>query len=358
MSGWSFVFVVAIALVGYLTLIAQRSSPSHRQLPPIIPAQAGLKSEVVRFRARDEVLTIGAWYMPAPGAAQAVIIAYDSRECRNLEFVTNALDLAAHLHQYGLTVLILDMRDPSERGATRIAYGSRERRDLLGAVDWLLAHGYVPGTIGVLGVSIGAVAGIDAANREQAIGALIVARACAAVLPKMRMRLRRFSTLLPYVLPDRRLLTGNYPGHQRLAELLDVIDRRPVLIMHAKGDQFVPAEHARALVRADDAELWVADCVTQLDDLGTNSPACHQHVTRFFCCALAGRHTPHVGDASTGDADRNTRSATDTPHRRLPPNCKDSVNRHYRTAMVSHKGACIDEFHHRKIDCRAGSRFY
>jgi hypothetical protein len=42
----------------------------------------------------------------------------------------------------------------------------------------------------------------------------------------------------------------------------------------------------------------------------------------------------------------------------LLPNCKNPVNRHYRTAMVSHKGACIDEFHHRKIGCRAGSRFY
>src|SRR6185503_9494707 len=105
-----------------------------------------------------------------------------------------------------------------ERGTTRITYGSRERRDLLGAVDWLLAHGYVPGTIGVLGVSIGAVAGIDAANREPAIGAL-------------------------------------------------------------------------------------------MDGFGTNSHAYHQYITRFFCCALAGRHTPHVGDSSTGDADRNTRSA-------------------------------------------------
>src|SRR4051812_34992307 len=133
MPGWFFVAVVAIALIGCLTLIAQRSSPPRRQLPPIIPAQAGLSFEVVRFRARGEVLTIGAWYMPAPEAAQAVIIAYDSCECRDHELGTNALDLAAHLHRNGLTVLILDMRDPSERGATRIAYGSREQRDLLGA---------------------------------------------------------------------------------------------------------------------------------------------------------------------------------------------------------------------------------
>jgi hypothetical protein len=40
--------------------------------------------------------------------------------------------------------------------------------------------------------------------------------------------------------------------------------------VHAKGDQLVPEEHSRVLVRADDAELWVADCVTQLNGFGTN----------------------------------------------------------------------------------------
>jgi hypothetical protein len=291
----------------------QPSQAFSRRRPPIDPTQAGLASEIVRFRARDEVLTIGAWHLPAPGAAQAVIIAYDSRECREPEFAVNTLELAAHLRRNGVTVLMLDLRDTSERGATRISYGGRERRDLLGAVDWLLEQGYARGTIGVLGVSIGAIAGTSAANREQAIGALIVESACSAVPPMMRTRFWRFSTLVPYVLPDGRLLTGNYPVHQRRTVLLDVIDRRPVLIMHAEGNQFVPVERSRALVGVDGAELWIADYACQLGDFGTNQQGYYQQVIRFFCRALAGRHTPHGQDTSPDDADRDTRSARDTP---------------------------------------------
>ncbi|HJZ50344.1 MAG TPA: prolyl oligopeptidase family serine peptidase [Roseiflexaceae bacterium] len=280
MLSWFLLSGVALALVGYMTRTAQRLSWPRRQPPPILPAQAGLTSEVVRFRARGEVLTIAAWHIPAPGAAQAVIIAYDGGEWQGHAFAINARDLAAHLIRTGVTVLMLDLRDPSERGTTRLTYGSRERRDLLGAVDWLLEQGYAPGSIGVLGASIGAVAAIDAANRERAIGALMIDSACANVLAMMPRHFRSLSKLPLCFLPDGRLLKDQ--ARQRPAELLRVIDRRPVLIIHAKGDQFVPVERSRALAHAGDRELWVADCANHLGAFGANLQACHQQVTWFF----------------------------------------------------------------------------
>ena len=186
MVSWFLLAGVAFTLVGYMTRTAQRLAPLRRRRPPIDPAQLGPTPEVVRFRARGEVLTIAAWHLPAPGAVQAVIIAYDGGTWQGHRFAVHALGLAAHLRRNSFTVLMLNLRDPSERGTTRVTYGSRERRDLLGAVDWLLARGYALSTIGVIGASMGAVAGIGAANQELATGALIIDSACADVLTMIR----------------------------------------------------------------------------------------------------------------------------------------------------------------------------
>lgn len=149
MVNWFLLSSIVIALVGYMTWTGQRLAPLRRRRPPIDLAQLSFTPEVVKFRARGEVLTIAAWHFPAPGAAQAVVIAYDSGTWRGRRFAASAPGLATDLIRNGFTVLMLDLRDPSERSATRVSYASRERRDLLGAVDWLLERGYSPDGIGV-----------------------------------------------------------------------------------------------------------------------------------------------------------------------------------------------------------------
>lgn len=250
------------------------------------PATVGLAYEDVRIRARDEALNIAAWHIPAPEATRAVIIAHGIGGSRGREFTGSSFALVERLVSDGFSVLMLDLRGHGESDAARMTYGIRERRDVLGAVDWLLARGYAPGTIGVFGLSMGGVAGIGAAHEEPAIGALVVDSACADFLAMMRIHFRRSSKLplafLPGALLVAWVLTGENLARLRPAALLRRIARRPVLIIHADGDRLVPVNHGQALAQAGDAELWITRSARHLGSYGADPHAYIRRVTQFF----------------------------------------------------------------------------
>jgi alpha-beta hydrolase superfamily lysophospholipase len=294
--GWVILSGMATGLISYTAVAAvaaQRLTKPQRRLPLFEPAQAGFEYQDIRFPARGEALNIAAWYIPAQSATRAVIIAHGIGGCRGREYTISSLELVNHLVAEGFSVLMIDLRGHGASDAARMTYGIRERYDVLGAVDWLLVRGDPAGAIGVLGLSMGGVAGIGAASIEPAIGALLVDSACADFLAMMQAHFRRFSKLPLYFLPGAlaiaRLLTGENLARLRPADLLRAIDRRPTLIIHAKGDRLVPLEHARALAHAGDAELWVVRSAIHLGSFGAQPQAYSQRVVQFFDQALAGQ---------------------------------------------------------------------
>ena len=70
-------------------------------------------------------------------------------------------------------MLMIDLRGHGQSGRARFGFGRTERLDVRGAVDWLVARGFRPGRIGVLGISMGAATGIGAASEDDRIGALV-----------------------------------------------------------------------------------------------------------------------------------------------------------------------------------------
>jgi dipeptidyl aminopeptidase/acylaminoacyl peptidase len=294
MFGWMLLASVAAALAGSITLAtvaAQRLLRPRRRLPQSTPAEVGLAFEEVRFQARGEALTIAAWHIPAADSTRAVIIAHGVGGCRGQEFTVSSLPLVEHLVGSGFSVLMLDLRGHGASGAAPMTYGIRERRDVLGAVDWLLAHGYTPGAIGVLGASMGGVAAIGAAGEEPAIGALISDSACADFQAMIQIHLQRRSKLprffIPLVLLMGRVLSGEDLARLRPAELLERLKQPPVLIIHAGGDRLVPLNHAYALARAGDGALWLTRGPSHLGSYGADQRVYSQRVIEFFEQALS-----------------------------------------------------------------------
>ena len=76
-----------------------------------------------------------------------------------------------------------------------MTFGITERDDVLGAVDFLQERGFQPGSIGVLGVSLGSATSIGATAEEPAIGALVVDSAFAEVHPVIQEQWRGASGL-------------------------------------------------------------------------------------------------------------------------------------------------------------------
>ncbi|MCU0493776.1 MAG: alpha/beta fold hydrolase [Chloroflexaceae bacterium] len=286
----------AAALVGSYTAIATRAAramcSSRRRYPEAEPDTVGLAYEDVWLPARGESINLAAWHLPAPGATRAIIMAHGVGGCRGKEFTVHSLGLVAHLVRSGFTVLMLDLRGHGESDAAPMTWGLRERRDVLGAVDWLLARGYAPGSIGILGASMGGVAGMGAALEEPAIGALISDSACADFLPMMQEHFPRMSKLPAFFFPGTllmaRLVTGENLARLRPAELIQAVRHVPTMIIHSRGDRMVPVAHAEALALAGKAELWLTESNKHLGSYAFNPTAYRERVTAFFERTLVG----------------------------------------------------------------------
>lgn len=282
------------ALAGYtgISAIAARELiRPYRRLPQIEPSAVGLTYEDVWLKARGEDLNIAAWHIPARDASRAVIIAHGIGGCRSRELTVSSMDLVQELVESGFTVLMLDLRGHGESDSAYMTYGLNERRDILGAVDWLLAHGYAAGSIGVLGFSMGGVAGIEAAAEEPAIAALVVDSACADFLNMMQTHFQRFSKL-PLVFIYGSMLIGRFILGQDLsrlrpAETLRTIKACQSLIFHGGKDNLVPLAHAQELAQAGQAELVVTPDVGHLGSYAANPRTYSRRVIRFFKANLA-----------------------------------------------------------------------
>ena len=180
--GWILAGGLVGSLGGYFAVslvAAARMLRPYRKTSQIAPGDVGLHYEDVWLKARGEELTIAAWHIPAEQATRAIILAHGVGGCRGHDYSLSSLHLVTELVESGFTVLMIDLRGHGESDAAWMTYGMSERRDVLGAVDWLLERGYQPGSIGVLGLSMGGVAGLGAACEDRAIAALNNENACA-----------------------------------------------------------------------------------------------------------------------------------------------------------------------------------
>src|SRR5262249_25395285 len=87
---------------------------------------------------------------------------------------TSLMGLATSLAEPGYSILVFDFRGHGASSGTS-SFGVLEKRDLLGATDWIGAHTKADGTrIGMVGVGMGAYASILAAAERPQVRALVL----------------------------------------------------------------------------------------------------------------------------------------------------------------------------------------
>jgi dipeptidyl aminopeptidase/acylaminoacyl peptidase len=265
---------VSIAAAHRLTI------PVRRPIRPTdAPAVYGAAYEAVSFPSRGDGVTIAGWFLPAPRDAasprRAVVLVPGKDDHRASGFDSDRLgrsrtsrftEFAVTLTHRGYDVLMIDLRGHGQSGPARYAFGRDERRDVLGAVDWLTRHrGVPPGAVGVLGISMGAAASIGAAGADPAIGAVVADSSFAEVSSLAARHWKAASGLPQLVLPTTKLaaklLFGvDIDGARPVDEVRRL--RTPLLLIHDRGDPFTPVAHSRALAAAagGPAELWDVPC--------------------------------------------------------------------------------------------------
>jgi dipeptidyl aminopeptidase/acylaminoacyl peptidase len=285
------VFVAISTLAAYVLSTPQRHPLSSEKTPGAL----GVVYEDVRFPARGGGVEIAGWYLPSEHTRRAVVLVHGKDANRTREFDTYLGDnvpgqfpeLAVGLNKRGFAVLMIDLRGHGESGRARFGFGRTERLDVLGAVDWLVSRGFRPGSIGVLGVSMGAATAIGAASIDPRIGAVVADSSYAELAPIVEQNWTPVTHLPGLFLPMTRWIGRGWFGCDinaaRPVDEIGVI-RRPILLIHGDADPVVPAGHARVLKQAagDWAELWECHSARHAAAYLVDPQAYLDRVTVFF----------------------------------------------------------------------------
>lgn len=250
------VVIVLVLGIGYLGIGAYAAKEvttigDHEQFDDV-PSNYDIEYQDVRFSARGEDLQIAAWYLPNKESTRAVIMVHGRDASKQNAISGTIVELGAAIHEAGFAVLMIDMRGHGEsEGGPNYSFGFYERRDVLGAVDFLLNGGFKPGSIGILGISMGGGAVMGAASTEEAIGALVLESTFADLNPLIETQWENESGMPLFVFPGvnimNKLIYGfSFTDVNPLNEMLKA-PPRPILIIHCTTDELIDMWHPQTL---------------------------------------------------------------------------------------------------------------
>ena len=235
------------------------------------PDEYGLPYEEVAFSPRGDEwadIVLRGWIIehegqPGPREALTMILVHGLNSNRTGD---NALDLTRRLFDLGFSVLLFDLRAHGESDGDQLAAGYFEKRDVLGAFDFLVLRGVPSGRVGVVGWSMGAATALLAAADEPAIRAVVADSAFADVQDLIAQETARSTVFpewaVPLFIPGMKAMSGILYGidvgavaPERAVAALDY----PILLIHGVADSRIPVEQSVRIHASAPAasELWL-----------------------------------------------------------------------------------------------------
>jgi len=253
MAFWLGVPVVVVVLLAVGMAAVSRNYRTPRVPHRRDPGASDIAFSEIRFSTVGGKELYG-WWIPAEGCDNAPTVVLVHGWGRNLE---RTLPFVRKLHPTGFNLIAFDSRSHGSSDADGTSSMLKFSADLRAALDEAIRRGADPGKLGVLGLSVGGAAAIDAAAHDERIRAVITVGAFAHPGDLMRAELRDKglpSILVPVIL--------RYVEHSIGARLDEIAPERqiptitaPVLLVHGENDVVVPVDHGRRLVTAGGANV-------------------------------------------------------------------------------------------------------
>jgi len=292
LAGGVLMLVVLYFGVGYFAATTMTKVGEHPQYNQT-PGNFGLEYETVGLRSRVDQFKLSSWYIPNKNAERAMILVH-GRDASKQNAISGKLpELASELHRAGMAVLMLDLRGHGQSEGKRYTWGVFERRDVLGAVDFLLDEGFLPGKIGVLGISLGGAAAVGAAYEDKAIGIVVLDSTFADLQALVKPNWRKVSGL-PMIFLSSTLLMWQAMYRFDLrkvkpAQELGEMESRPVLVMHSQSDETVPVAQGIRLAEAAPISELVLFEGSEHAELFRDSPDLYLEVLVHFLKSVENR---------------------------------------------------------------------
>ncbi len=246
--------------------------------------------EEVHFRSTDG-LTLGAWLVRGRPGMPAILLCHDLGETK-----ASLMNLAIQLQGAGFTLLAFDFRGHGESEGNGSTLGAAEKRDVIGAIDYLRSVKEVDGRkVGVYGVGLGAHAAVLAAADRHALKVLVLDGLYPDVsYPLVRKTYADWPFGIRYLafLPEAVFRAFAHEEIDRAANVLPRLREKDVLFVAPAGDSALAVEmqkmYASMTERPGAETNLITLPVTRIGKLyGDDAERYYRKVLEFFETRLA-----------------------------------------------------------------------
>ena len=159
--------VFVVVSLGLFAMLYRHAHPS-RVVSEENPSTLFTRYENAEFVSPDGV-SLNGWWLPGKDGMPALILCHDRGSSR-----ASVMGLATSLSELDYSILLFDFRGHGASSGSS-SFGVLEKRDLLGATDWIGANTKADGSrIGIVGIGMGAYASILAAAERPQVRALVL----------------------------------------------------------------------------------------------------------------------------------------------------------------------------------------
>jgi len=243
-----------VVCAGYLWVKPPRLLLTESVPPDVFP-------EEIYFPSRDG-LRLHGLYLAGRDGSPVLLLCHGYYRS-----LAETFSLGCELNRLGYHVLLFDFRGCGLSEGRFTTLGYRETADVVGAVDYLHRRlGQRP--VGVLGLSMGAVAALRAASDCPAIAAIVADSAYADLKDTVRHKTKdilRLPFLVGLGWASVRIGEWLSGGDLAAVRAVDAVASakggpRPLLLIHGEKDNYLPPDNVERLFQAagEPKELWLA----------------------------------------------------------------------------------------------------
>jgi len=227
------------------------------------PSRLGLSYEDVSFPAASDGVMLRGWYVTSGNSERCIIMAHGD-QCHRADPSIGLLEIARGLMEHGYNVLMFDMRGHGESGEGRLSGGYYERRDVLGALEFVKGRGILPKHIGLLGFSMGAAACLLAAAEDKEVPALVTDSCWADLMDLIKSEVARRPYMPRFLTPIVPVVAKTIYGVDieeiKPLQAVTKVAPRPIFFIHGEADRKISVDNARRLYQANSSQnnmLWI-----------------------------------------------------------------------------------------------------
>ncbi|MCP3982449.1 MAG: alpha/beta hydrolase [bacterium] len=269
--------------------------------------EAAIDFEAMELRVTDVELNslddvpLSAWWIAGDAARPTIVLCHDVGSGKGA-----LLNLGLALRDQGFNLLLFDFRGHGSSGPAPTTLGLAEKRDVVGALDYLTREQGIPvSQIGVYGVGMGAHAAVLAADERHGLKVLVLD----GLFPDASFALRRRMALgweageraqAILARPLFSLMNGHAIETPRASDVVGRLVGRDLLLLAPADDEelaLAMREMYETIPEQADADgnLMVLDATQGTGLYGEGVAEYHGHVGAFFSNRLrAKRRTLNV----------------------------------------------------------------